>query len=139
MVPLDGFFQVESECPFKNNTFRRCSFQKCLLFDACKERAWNETCARPHRGPLCALCESGYGATATFKCEECKGFGAQVAGYTGFLLCMGLAVGVLSGRTIAKAESETDYQTGSNANVKIFMLAVGYFQVASLLRGNLNQ
>ena len=39
VVPLNGFFQVESDCVFTNSSFQRCSFQKCLLPDACKDRA----------------------------------------------------------------------------------------------------
>ena len=47
---------------------------------------------------------------------------------------MSAALVVLSCRHIKKAESE-EYGAGSNVQVKIILLAVAYFQVASLLQG----
>ena len=83
---------------------------------------------------LASCWQDGYGLEDNLECAKCKGWTGQGIACAAFFLCMTAALVVLSFGHIKKAESE-EYGEGSNVRVKIVLLAVAYFQAASLLQG----
>ena len=48
------------------------SFQRCIKPAACEKRAPGALCAANYTGPLCSLCDPGFGNKFDFKCKPCK-------------------------------------------------------------------
>ena len=131
VVAMGGWFPVHSPL----------LFQKCMKREACENRAPGQLCAAPYAGPLCALCEPGFGSKFDFKCQSCVDkLGSNVnpvwwlIGYS--MLSAGVA-GFFTKLTIDQAEADDDKFRGrfaeSHPLLVTTMTGISMYQSISFL------